>query len=156
MQHQSSVGGKPDRERFEALQALYVNKQQWMRHYEALVAQITPVSTTASIGICAYLADSQASIRFPHLTLLIPAVIVGFSLWFTWWSDSEIRRGFSQIVSVEIGMGFYDIEVEGEFVLPDRYRTASRRMRPIIAAGYVAQAVSGLVLLGVGFFLLTQ
>ena len=144
------------KERYEALYALYLNKQQWMRHYEALVAQITPVSATASIGLCAYIAENHATIRYPELILMIPAVTIGFASWFTWWSDCEIRNGFSQIASTETGMGFYDLEVDGEFVLPIRYKQGARHMRPIVAAGYLAQVVSGLVLLAVVAFLLSQ
>lgn len=129
-------------ERFEALHALYDNKQQWVRHYETLLAQLTPLSTTASLAISAYIADNAAGLTYAKWTLAIPLLLSLFALWFTWWCDAEIKRQFSQIVSAEIGMCFYEIEVEGNPVLPPEYKHSPIKTRPIVIAGYLSQAVS--------------
>lgn len=129
-------------ERFEALHALYDNKQQWVRHYETLLAQLTPLSTTASLVFSAYIADNATQLTYAKWTLIVPLVLSLFALWFTWWCDAEIKRQFSQIVTAEIGMGFYEIEVEGKSVLPAMYKDSPVTTRPIVIAGYLSQAVS--------------
>ncbi len=129
-------------ERFEALHALYDNKQQWVRHYETLLAQLTPLSTTASLAISAYIADNATVLTYAKWTLAIPLLLSLFALWFTWWCDAEIKRQFSQIVSAEIGMCFYEIEVEGNPVLPAEYKHSPIKTRPIVIAGYLSQADS--------------
>jgi hypothetical protein len=131
-----------EHERFEALQALYDNKQQWVRHYETLLAQLTPISTTASLAISAYIAENSDNIVYAKWTLTIPLVISLFALWFNWWCDAEIKRQFDQIVSAEIGMGFYEILVEDKHVLPPEYKDSPIRTRPIVWAGYVSQSIS--------------
>lgn len=128
--------------RFEALHALYQNKQDWIRHYETLLAQLTPLSATTSLAFSAYIADKSSQLLYAKWTLIIPLVISMFSLWFTWWCDSEIRRQFRQIVTSEIGMGFYDIKVENEYVLPGEYKESPVTTRPIVVAGYLAQLIS--------------
>ncbi|GEM_PF-2373285 len=140
-------------ERFEALHALYDNKQQWVRHYETLLAQLTPLSTTASLALCAYLAENRSQIDMARLYLLLPLALTGFALWFTWWCDAEVKRQFRQIVTAETGMGFYDIEVEGEPVLPAMYKDSPVTTRPIVWAGYASQAISLLVIVIVAVLL---
>ena len=136
-------------ERFEALHALYDNKQQWVRHYETLLAQLTPLSTTASLAISAYIADKADTLAYAKWTLLVPLVLSLFALWFTWWCSAEIKRQFKQIITAEIGMGFYDIEVDGEPVLPAIYKNSSISTRPIVIAGYMSQAVSLIAIVAV-------
>ena len=79
-------------------------------------------------------------------TYRLPLGLTVFALWFTWWCDAEVKRQFGQIVTAEIGMGFYDIDVEGEPVLPAMYKNSPVVTRPIVWAGYVAQTVSLLVI----------
>lgn len=129
-------------ERFEALHALYDNKQQWVRHYETLLAQLTPLSATASLAISAYIADNVADLTYAKWSLVVPLVLTLFALWFSWWCDQEIKRQFSQIVAAEIGMCFYEIEVEGQPVLPQMYKNSPIKTRPIVIASYLAQAIS--------------
>ena len=129
-------------ERFQALHALYDNKQQWVRHYETLLAHLTPLSTTASLVISAYIADNADTLAYAKWSLLVPLVLSLFALWFTWWCSAEIKRQFKQIVTAEIGMCFYDIEVDGEPVLPSVYKESPIKTRPIVVAGYLSQAVS--------------
>lgn len=135
---------------FNALQALYNNKQQWVRHYESLLAQITPLSTTVSLGIIAYVARSGSISASAKLALIIPGTLILFTLWFNWWCDQEIKRQFAQIVLAEKGLGFYNRWVDGERVLPKFYEDSPIKTRPIIFAGYVLQLVSITVLLFVG------
>lgn len=130
------------REHFEALHALYDNKQQWVRHYETLLAQLTPLSTTASLAFSAYVAGNHDKLVYAKWVLMVPLVLTVFALWFTWWCDAEIKRQFSQIISAEIGMGFYEIAVDGKQVLPQMYKSSSVTTRPIVIAGYLSQAVS--------------
>ena len=132
----------PPTTRFEALHALYDNKQQWVRHYETLLAQLTPLSTTASLAICAYLLENADRLEYAPWFAALPAVITLFALWFNGWCDAEIKRQFDQIVLAEVGMCFYDIVVDGKPVLPEEYRLSPVRTRPIIWAGYVSQAIS--------------
>lgn len=127
--------------KFEALHALYDNKQQWVRHYETLLAQLTPLSSTGALAICAYLLENFERLDHAAWFVAIPAGMTLFSLWFTWWCDSEIKRQFDQIVTAESGMGFYEIVVEGKPVLPAEYKASPARTRPIVWAGYAAQAV---------------
>ena len=134
---------------FEALHALYDNKQQWVRHYETMLCQVTPISTTATLGIAAYMAQIGASGSISLVLLAVPLVLIGFTLWFNRWCDLEIRRQFNQIVLAEKGMGFYNYRIDGEDVLPARYLKSPVRTRPIIYAGYIMQLAG----LGVVLFL---
>ena len=133
--------------RFEALHALYENKQQWVRHYETMLGQINPISTTLSLGIAAFLAENAVDTKFDYAFLIVPAVLIIFTLWFNWWCDQEIRRQFDQIVIAESGMGFYEFRVDGAAVLPSEYKNSPKKTRPIILSGYVLQAVSTIALL---------
>jgi len=142
MKEEVSPGPSLITSRFEALRALYDNKQQWVRHYEALLAQIIPLSTTASLSICAYLIQNPHSVRYPLGLIALPVTLTVFAAWFIWWCDAEIKRQFDQIVIAEIGMCFYEIRVEGREVLPSFYRNSPNKMRPMVIAGYVAQATS--------------
>jgi hypothetical protein len=150
------MASQPAHDRFEALHALYDNKQQWVRHYEILLAQLIPIGTTASIVFSAYLAEKYKDITLAKQLLLIPAAIILFTSWFLAWCDAEIKAQFEQIVSAEIGMGFYDIVVRDREVLPDDYQNSPRRMRPIIIAGWASQIVSVAVLLSVAVYLFTR
>lgn len=127
---------------FEALHALYDNKQQWVRHYESLLAQITPISTTASLGLAAYVSENAISSNSTFVILTVPFVLICFTIWFNKWCDDEIRRQFKQIVAAEKGMGFYDFVVDGQEVLPLRYLDSPIRTRPIVYAGYALQLVA--------------
>lgn len=129
-------------DRFEALHALYENKQQWVRHYETLLAQLTPLSATTSLAFSAYIADKSGQLTYAKWTLIIPLALSLFALWFTWWCDSEIKRQFRQIVSAETGMGFYQIIVDDKPVLPIEYKDSPVKTRPIIFASYFSQAIS--------------
>ena len=109
-----------------------------LRHGDAVV--------TETAAICAYLAENRATIDHAQFYLALPLGLTVFALWFTWWCDAEVKRQFGQIVTAEIGMGFYDIDVEGEPVLPAMYKNSPVVTRPIVWAGYVAQTVSLLVI----------
>lgn len=128
--------------KFEALQTLYNNKQHWVRHYETLLVHLTPLSTTASLVVSAYIAENSGDIAYAKWTLAIPLVLSLFALWFNWWCDAEIKRQFDQIVSAEVGMGFYEVLVEGKHVLPRKYKDSPAVTRPIVWAGYISQTVS--------------
>ncbi|MEM7728364.1 MAG: hypothetical protein AAF311_03730, partial [Pseudomonadota bacterium] len=142
----SEAASPPDK-RFEALHALYDNKQQWVRHYETLLGHINPVSTTVSIAIAAYIAENFESRILSYFGLAIPSILIAFTLWFNWWCDREIRRQFEQIVFAEIGMGFFDIQVNGSPVLPSSYRNSPNTTRPIIKAGYALQIAAVMIVL---------
>ncbi len=137
----TQIAEAPDKG-FAALHALYQNKQQWIRHYETLLAQITPISTTASIGIAAFISEADLSDNGAKILLMVPLMLVGFTIWFNAWCDGEIRRQFEQVVAAEKGMGFYDFIVDGQPVLPKRYFKSAVRTRPIILAGYALQVVA--------------
>ena len=143
----STAGEKSIDQRFEALHALYENKQQWVRHYETMLGQINPISTTISLGMAAFLVENNMSNRFELAFIIIPLVLICFTIWFNWWCDKEIRRQFDQIVIAEKGMGFYDYKVDGKAVLPKSYENSPQKTRPIILSGYVLQAVSLLALI---------
>ncbi len=135
---------------FEALHALYSNKQQWVRHYETLLSQLIPISTAASLGILAYIAENRLEIELAKAFMLVPVLIISFTVWFTGWCDTEIKRQFDQIVSAEVGMGFYKITVNRgsvHHVLPKEYMDSPVTTRPIVKAGYVSQIVSFIALL---------
>ena len=136
----------PQRE-FEALHALYHNKQEWVRHYETMLSQVTPISTTATLGIAAYMAEAGTHGPISLVLLAVPLLLIGFTLWFNRWCDREIRRQFDQIVLAEKGMGFYNYKVEGNDVLPQRYLKSPVKTRPIIYAGYIMQLVGLCVVL---------
>ena len=142
--------------RFQSLHALYENKQQWVRHYETMLGQINPISTTLSLGIAAFLAENHIGNNIENIFLLVPAVLILFTTWFNWWCDKEIRRQFDQIVIAEKGMGFYNYQVEGKAVLPKEYENSPHKTRPIILAGYVLQLISFCVLVGVIFTGISQ
>ncbi|MEM8935759.1 MAG: hypothetical protein AAGC77_05070 [Pseudomonadota bacterium] len=127
---------------FEALHALYDNKQQWVRHYETLLAQVTPISTTASLALAAFVAENNVSSNSAYVILSVPFVLICFTIWFNKWCDEEIRRQFQQIVAAEKGMGFYEFVIDGQELLPQRYLNSPVRTRPIIYAGYALQAVA--------------
>lgn len=135
----------------ENLKLLYDNKQQWVRHYETLLAQITPLSTTFGLALVAYIAEGKASGSLGRILMLVPLVISIFNVWFNWWCDSEIKRQFHQIIIAERGMGFYEITVDGEKVLPDIYKNSSATTRPIVIAGFCLQAVT-FILIAIVFF----
>lgn len=132
--------------KMEALHALYDNKQQWVRHYETMLGQINPISTTISLGIIAFFAENPFNSNFEYAFLCVPFILILFTVWFNWWCDREIRRQFDQIVIAEIGMGFYDYCVEDKPVLPNDYKESPHKTRPIILSGYVLQFVSALAL----------
>ena len=144
------VSQDPDKA-FKALHALYDNKQQWVRHYERLLAQVTPLSTTASLGIAAFVAENNVSSTSSYVILAVPFVLICFTLWFNKWCDDEIRRQFQQIVAAEKGMGFYEFVIDGQSLLPKRYLDSPAKTRPIIYAGYILQMVAVGVLLFVAF-----
>lgn len=136
---------------FQALLGLYNNKQQWVRHYETLLTQITPLSTTASLGIAAYVAQVNVQNHYALIGLIVPLTLIAFTIWYTRWCDMEIRRQFDQIISAEKGMGFYEYWVDGKQVLPNPYQESADRPRPIVYAGYILQIVSLGVLIYVGY-----
>ncbi|MDO9452535.1 MAG: hypothetical protein Q7J29_06705 [Stagnimonas sp.] len=131
---------------FEAMKALYDNKQQWVRHYEMLLGQINPISTTASLTLATFITEKGGPNNPQLFFVLVPIILIGFTFWFNWWCDKEIRSLFQQLILVEKGLGFFDLRVDGQEVLPSAYITSAIKTRPIIMSGYVLQGASLLFL----------
>jgi len=144
----SADSGEATNNKFHAYQLLYDNKQQWIRHYETLLAQITPLSTTGALGIIAYVADKDMD----RLFLAAPAMIIGFNIWFICWCNRELRSSFMQLVQTEEVLGLYKLNESGKKpVLPEAYQKSGETIRPIIWAGFTLQFVSSIAWLAVLF-----
>lgn len=136
-------------QQFSSLQLLFENKQNWVRHYETLLAQFNPLSTTVSLAVLAFIAQSGRENNTVFVAL--PICLSAFSIWFNVWCHIEIKNLFQQIVRIETALGFYDLSFSGQPLMDPKYKLSGAIMRPTIVSGIWIQVAALVTSLGLLF-----